>query len=88
MEHYHVLCLFSKHSNKWFIHWDNDHVPLHGKPNKYKVLVRMLGKMDGKCKELDLEKDGEWDPKCVFAIKTIRDIISVEGEPSASFLMG
>ncbi len=50
--------------------------------------MRMVSKVDGEFKEVDLEKDGEWGPKCVFAIKTIRDIVSVEGELGATFSIG
>ena len=44
-----MLGIFSKHKNKWFIHWDYDE--LENKPNsmQFKILARMV-KLDGmKC---------------------------------------
>ena len=39
----------------------------------------MIGK-DGECfKEVDLVSDGPWSTKCVFTVRYMCDIVSVEG---------
>eukprot|EP00956_Cyclotella_meneghiniana_P031379 scaffold82280_cov71-Cyclotella_meneghiniana.AAC.1 len=80
VECYRVLAIFSKHYNKWFIHWDSDQVEYIHNSKKYKILARMV-KMDGmnSCSEVNLEADGQWNTKSVFTLRSMSDIVSVEG---------
>ena len=80
VEYYRVLAIFSKHYNKWFIHWDSDQVEYIHNSKKYKILARMV-KMDGmsSCSEVNLEADGQWNTKSVFTLRSMSDIVSVEG---------
>ena len=80
VEYYRVLAIFSKHYNKWFINWDSDQVEYIHNSKKYKILARMV-KMDGmnSCSEVNLEADGQWNTKCVFTLRSMSDIVSVEG---------
>ena len=43
LEYYHVLAIFSKHYNKWFLHWD-DEVLFEKGSTKFKILARMVVK--------------------------------------------
>ena len=67
--YYQVLCIFSKHYNKWFVHLDEENVPFVQGSKKYKVLVRMM-KYAGPntYEEVKLEKTGEWNPKAKGSI--------------------
>jgi hypothetical protein len=80
LEHYRVLALYSKHYNKWYLHWDDDKVLFERESKKFKVLGQMVVKDGSSWKEVKLEKDGKWGPKSVFSIKSMSDVISVEGE--------
>ena len=37
-------------------------------------------------KEVDMVKDGEWNTKCVFTIRYMWEIVSVEGELGARWI--
>jgi hypothetical protein len=37
-------------------------------------------------REVELEKDGNWGPKFVFSIKSMSEIVSVDGDFTAGFL--
>ncbi len=37
LEHYRVLAIFSKHYNKWLVHWDQDSVVYQEGSKKFKV---------------------------------------------------
>jgi hypothetical protein len=86
LEYYRVLALFSKHYNKWFLHWDEDKVLFDKGSKKIKVLARMVKKKASSWVDVDLVKGGNWGPKSVFSIKSMCDIVSVEGELTADFL--
>ncbi len=86
MEYYRVLAFFSKHYNKWFLHWDEDKVLFDKSSKKFKVLATMVKKEGSSWVDVDLVKGGNWSPKSVFSIKSMCDIISVEGEMTAGFL--
>ena len=58
LEYYRVLAIFSKHYNKWFLHWD-DEVLFEKGSTKFKILARMVVKDGNRIKEVDLEKDGQ-----------------------------
>ena len=45
----------------------------------------MVQKEGIKIKEVDLEKDGNWGPKCVYCIKHMSEIVSVESELEGQF---
>lgn len=45
VEFYHILGIFSKHCNKWFIHWDEDKVEPDVSSKMAKVAVRMVEKV-------------------------------------------
>lgn len=85
VEYYRVLAIFSKHYNKWFIHWDSDQVEYVHNSKKYKILARMV-KMDGmnSCSEVNLEADGQWNTRSVFTLQSMSDIVSVEGDLDSS----
>jgi hypothetical protein len=85
IEYYRVLAIFSKHYNKWFIHWDSDRVEYIHNSKKYKILARMV-KMDGmsSCSEVNLEADGQWNTKSIFTLRSMSDIVSVEGDLDSS----
>jgi hypothetical protein len=85
LEYYRVLAIFSKHYNKWFLHWD-DEVLFEKGSTKYKILARMVVKDGNRIKEVDLEKDGQWGPKYEFSIRPMTQIESIEGELSSGFL--
>ena len=80
LEHCRVLALFSKHYNKWFLHWDGDEVLFEKGSKKFKVLARMVKKEGSSWTDVELVKDGNWGPKFVFSIKPMCDIESVEGK--------
>jgi hypothetical protein len=80
VECFRVLGIFSKHYNKWFIHWDSDQVEYQPNSKKFKILARMV-KLDGmNCyKEVDLVTGGQWDTKSVFTLRSMADIVGVDG---------
>jgi hypothetical protein len=45
---------------------------------KFKVLARMVEKVGSSFKEVDLVENGTWSTKCVFTIRHMCDISSVE----------
>jgi len=59
-EYYRVLGIYSKHYNKWFVHWDGDRVEFKSElkyAKQYKLMMRMV--KDGEdIKELELERSG------------------------------
>ena len=77
--------MFSKVSNKWYVHWDDDKVPLGEKGKAIKVMVRMMQEGGGDdVGEVDLVKGGDWGPKFVYSMKYLKDILRVEGELEAA----
>ena len=79
--YYQVMCIFSKHYNKWFLHLDDTKVPFVPGSKKYKILARMLECTGPNTyEEVKLEKTGEWSPKAVFRIVYMADVMSVEME--------
>lgn len=66
IEYYRVLGIFSKHYNKWFLHWDSDSVLYKKDSKKYKIMAWMVQRDVLKMKEVVLEKDGNWGPKFVY----------------------
>jgi hypothetical protein len=86
LEHYRVLALYSKHYNKWYLHWDDDKVKFERGSKKFKILGRMVIKDGSSWKEIELVKDGKWRPKSVFSIKSMSDVVSVEGELTSGFV--
>ncbi len=44
LEHYRVLAIFSKHYNKWLVHWDQDSVVYQDGSKKFNVLGMMVVK--------------------------------------------
>ena len=66
------------------VHLDSAYVPFEKGSKKYKFLARMVQK-EGKMKEVDLEKDGNWGPKCVYCIKHMSEIGSVESQLEGQF---
>jgi hypothetical protein len=86
LEHYHVLAIFSKHYNKWLVHWDQDSVVYQEGSKKFKVLERMVVKDGSRWREVELEEDGKWGPKFVFSIKSMSEIVRVDGDLTAGFL--
>ena len=77
-ESYRVLAIFSKHYNKWYVHWDSDRVLFEPGSKKYKVLARMVAKDGTSYSEVELEKGGIWGPRAVYCIKHMNEIVSVE----------
>jgi hypothetical protein len=84
--HYRVLAIFSKHYNKWFLHWDQDEVLFEKGSKKFKVFARMVKQEGSSWTDVELVKDGNWSPKFVFSIKSMCDIESVEGNLTEGFL--
>jgi len=80
VEHFRVLAIFSKHYNKWFIHWESDSVEYVHNSKKFKILARMV-KSDrmNSYSEVNLEAGGQWDTKSVFTLRLMSDIVSVDG---------
>eukprot|EP00986_Skeletonema_menzelii_P001712 scaffold468_cov133-Skeletonema_menzelii.AAC.4 len=74
VEHYRVLAFFTKHYKKWYPSYDPQRF-LWGKNSKdVRCLVRML-KMNGSSwKEVELERDGNFGPSCVFRVCSIWNI--------------
>ncbi|KAL9188604.1 hypothetical protein ACHAXT_006982 [Thalassiosira profunda] len=81
---YRVLAIFSKHYNKWYVHWDSDRVLFEPGSKKYKVLARMVEKNGSNYSEVELEKGGAWGPRAVYRIKHMSEIESVEEGTLAS----
>ena len=61
-------------------HWDSDQVEYRPNSNKFKIIARMV-KLDGmNCyKEVDLVTGGQWDTKSVFTLRSMADIVGVDG---------
>ena len=71
LEDYQVLAIFSEHYNKRLVHWDQDRVVYHEGSKIFKTLSRMV------------VKDGiRW---IVFSIKSMSEVVSVDGEFNAGF---
>ena len=62
------------------VEWDKDRVAWGEKAKNRKVLCRMLEKVGDKFQEVELIKGGSWAPTSVFAVRSVHDIESVEGE--------
>jgi hypothetical protein len=78
--------LYSKRYNKWYLHWDDNKVKFERGSKKFKILGRMVIKDGSSWKEIELVKDGKWSPKSVFSIKSMSDVVSVEGELTSGFV--
>jgi hypothetical protein len=78
VEYYRVLGIFSKHYNKWYLHWDEEKVPFVFGSKKFKVMARMVAKHNSRFKEVDLVAGGDWSPKNVFVLRYFSDILSLE----------
>ena len=68
------------------MHWDQDRVVYLEGSKIFKVLGRMVVKDSSKWKEIELEKNRNWGPKFVFSIKSMSEVVSVDGELNAGFL--
>jgi hypothetical protein len=86
LEHFRVLAIFSKHYNKWLVHWDQDSVVYQEGSKNFKVLGRMVVKDGSRWREVELEEDGNWGPKFVFSIKSMSEIVRVDGDLTAGFI--
>ena len=86
VEYYRVLALFSKHYNKWFVHWDSNCILFQRGSKKYKFLFRKVERDGGEWKEVELEKHGSWSPKFVFCTRSMCDIVNVEDQLNGSDL--
>ena len=75
---YQVLTIFSKHYNKWYVHWGSDHVLFEPDSKKYKVLMRMVVKEDSKYSEVELDQGGDWETRGVYCMKHMSDIVNME----------
>lgn len=78
IEYYRVLGIFSKHYNKWYLHWDDDKVTYDNNSKQYKILARMVEKDGPKFKEVELVAGGHWSPRCVYVLRYMSEIVSVE----------
>lgn len=78
IEYYRVLGIFSKHYNKWYLHWDEDKVAFVRNSKQYKILARMVEKSGRKFKEVELVAGGQWSPRCVYVLRYMSEIVSVE----------
>jgi hypothetical protein len=87
LEHYCVLALYSKHYNKWYLHWDDDKVKFERGSKKFKILGRTVIKDGSSWKEIELVKDGKWSPKSVFSIKSMSDVVSVLLTSNSFYIM-
>ncbi len=45
----------------------------------------MDAKEENSIKEAELEKDGKWGPRFVFQLKTIGNVVTVEGQLDVSY---
>ncbi len=86
LEHYRVLAIFSKHYNKWLVHWDQDSVVYQKGSKKFEVLGRMVVNGGSRWWEVEFKEDGNWGPKFVFSIKSMSEIVRVDGDLTAGFL--
>ena len=78
LENYRDLSIFSKHSNKWFPHLEDDKVPFMEGSKKFKILLAMMEKVSGNAyEEVRVEKDSFWGPRAVFRNVFMADIMSV-----------
>ncbi len=75
---YRVLAIFSKHYNKWYVHWDSDRVLFETGSKKYKVLARMVVKDGSKYSKVELEEGSNWGARAVYCMKHMSEIVSVE----------
>ena len=79
VEYYRVLALFTKHYKKWYPSCDPQRF-LWGKDSKdVRCLIRMLKMKGSSWKEVELERDGDFGPSCVFRVCSINGILSVGG---------
>jgi hypothetical protein len=76
IEYYRVLAIFSKHYNKWYLHWDEEKVGYIIGSKKFKVMARMVVRQNNRFKEVDLVAGGDWSPKNVYALRYFSDILS------------
>jgi hypothetical protein len=81
IEYYQVLAFFSKHYNKWFIApkqryvWNNA-----TKKANMRVLVRMMQQIGTHYQEVDLRLGGGREPKEVFCVIRMSDVLTVGNE--------
>ena len=79
VEHYRVLALFTKHYKKWYPSYDPQRFLWDKDSKDVRCLVRMLKRNGSSWKEVELERDGNFGPSCVFRVCSFDEILSVGG---------
>lgn len=77
IEHYRVLCPFTKYYNKWYVCIDETKFVWKKNSKNVRFLVRMMRKIGSSYEEVKLEKNGEFGPRCVFRICSMNEILDV-----------
>ena len=77
VENYRVLCPFAKYYNKWYIPVNKTKFVWNKKSNNVRFLVRMMKKSGSSYKEVKLEKNGLYGPRCIFRIDSMSDILDI-----------
>jgi hypothetical protein len=77
IEHYRVLCPFTKYYNKWYVCIDETKLVWKKNSKSVRFLVRMMRKIGSSYEEVKLEKNGEFGPRCIFRICSMNEILDV-----------
>ena len=72
-----VLCRFAKHYNKWYICVNTKKFAWNNELKNIRFLARMMKKLGSSYKEVKVEKDGDYGPRCIFGICSMNEILSV-----------
>ena len=72
-----VLCHFAKYYNKWYICVNIKKVAWNNELKNIRFLVRMMKKLGSSYKEVKVEKDGDYGPRCIFRICSMNEILTV-----------
>jgi hypothetical protein len=72
-----VLCPFAKYYNKWYICVDTKKFAWNNELKNIRFLARMMKKLGSSYKEVKVEKDGDYGPRCIFGICSMNEILSV-----------
>ncbi len=77
IEHYRVLCSFTKYCNKWYVSIDRTKFVWKKNSKSVRFLVRMMQNIGLSYEEVKLEKNGEFGPRCIFRICSMNEILDV-----------
>jgi hypothetical protein len=78
IEHYRVLAICTKYYYKWYVATDGTKFQFKRDCKAVKVLGRMMKRQGAAFEEVKLKAGGSFDPKSIFCMRTMNEIMGVD----------